>query len=389
MASVAFPMHPETIVWVKHVAQEQLVDPSILKLLSDWEVGTKKPTLYQVQELSKKIHIPFGYFFLKKRPVEHFKVLEFRTLDSVEHSKASAELKDTIAQMINIQDWMKNYRKNERSLALSFVGQCRNMHNGHQVLSIVRNTLGISETWYEQVKDTNQAFRFFRKKCEEQEILVMQNGVVGNNTHRPLSLEEFRAFALVDPFAPLIFINAKDTMGGRLFSLLHEIVHLFLGEDNVFNWNGQVTSFVKETEQLCNQVAAEILAPENEFRKLWQEYVSEQNILFSVQQIAKKFHCSLTVVSRRALDLHYISIQQYHDLVGLFSQSYQKGQERSGGNYFTTLASRMDPQFINRLNHSIQMGNTTYTEAFRLTGTNNKTFAELVADIHKRGAKNE
>lgn len=100
MASVAFPMHSETIAWVKRVAQEQLADSSILALLSAWEEGTKKPTLYQVQELSKKIHIPFGYFFLKKRPPEHFKVLEFRTLDSVEHSKASSELKDNVRIMV-------------------------------------------------------------------------------------------------------------------------------------------------------------------------------------------------------------------------------------------------------------------------------------------------
>lgn len=388
MASVVFPMHPETIAWVKRVAQEQLADSSILALLSAWEEGTKKPTLYQVQELSKKIHIPFGYFFLKKRPPEHFKVLEFRTLDSVEHSKASAELKDTIAQMVNIQDWMRNYQKDEGAIALPLIGQCKNMHDYHQVLSVVRSTLAISENWYEKVKDEAQAFRFFRKKCEEQGITVMQNGVVGNNTHRPLSLEEFRAFALVDPLAPLIFINAKDTMCGRLFSLLHEIVHLFLGEDNVFNLNDRDTSFVRKTEQLCNQVAAEILAPEKELHKAWQEYAGEGNILFCIKQVARKFHCSLTVVSRRALDLKYISLRNYHDLVSLFSQSFQKNKENHGGNYFNTLASRMDPQFIYDLNNSVQMGNTTYTEAFRLTGTNNKTFAELVADIHKRGANN-
>lgn len=384
MASVVFPMHPETLAWVKRVAQEQLADPKILDILTAWESGVKKPTLSQVQRISQKVHIPFGYFFLKKKPVEHFSVMEFRTLDSVEHWKESLELKDTVAQMTAIQDWMREYKRAEGYLPLEFVGKCKGMENCDDVLQMVRATLELKEDWFEEIRNEEQAFRFFRQKCEYHGIIVMQNGVVGNNTHRPLSLEEFRAFALTDDFAPLIFINARDHICGRIFSLLHEIVHIFLGKDNIFNLTENTTHFDKKIEQMCNRVAAEILTPQKKFIETWKVYEPEGNLMLCIKQVAKKFHCSLTVISRRALELHYISHEQYTDFVRIFSEHCKNGKTGAGGDYYNTLASRMDPRFIQLLENSIGSGGTTYTEAFRLTGTNRKTFDRLVKDMEKR-----
>lgn len=381
MASVAFPMSLETIAWVKDVAREQLAEASVLDLLSAWEQGVKKPTLSQVQKLGQRLHIPFGYFFLDKRPAEHFKVLEFRTIDSVEHGTASPALKDTIAQMEAVQDWVREYRRGEGYLKLAFVGRCRDMDVSH-VLGTVREVLEIPPGWYEDVKGTEQAFRYFRRQCERLGIIVMQNGVVGNNTHRPLSLGEFRAFVLTDEWAPLIFINAKDAVAGRIFSLLHEVVHVFLGRDSLFNSPDGVTAFAKDTERICNRVAAEILVPEEAFRAAWAQCIKEKDLAFSIKQMAQKFHCSRMVIARRALDLGRITREQYDEMASLSREGPAKGKS-GGGNFYNTLASRMDGPFVRMLADSVRMGNTTYTEAFRLTGTNNKTFAELVKDVNQ------
>src|SRR5690606_23963375 len=102
---------------------------------------------------------------------------------------------------------------------------------------------------------------------EERGILVMRNGVVGNNTHRPLSVEEFRGFAIADEFAPLIFINGADYLSAQMFTLAHELVHVFVNASGISNLQDTYSSN-NAIERFCNQVAAELLVPEAELRPL-------------------------------------------------------------------------------------------------------------------------
>ena len=99
-------------------------------------------------------------------------------------------------------------------------------------------------------------------------MLVVFSGIVGNNTHRKLETEEFQGFALVDEYAPLVFVNSADFRAAQMFTLAHEIAHLFVGETGVSSFdNLQPTEDL--TEQFCNRIAAEFLAPEEELRAFW------------------------------------------------------------------------------------------------------------------------
>jgi len=93
------------------------------------------------------------------------------------------------------------------------------------------------------------------------------NGIVGNNTSRHLSIEEFRAFTLIDEYAPLIFINSADSKGGKIFSLLHEFIHIGLAQNSLYNASQDDFHVVHPVETFCNGVTAEIIAPYDLFKK--------------------------------------------------------------------------------------------------------------------------
>ena len=129
----------------------------------------------------------------------------------------------------------------------------------------------------------------------------MMNGIVGNNTHRPLAIDEFRAFALVDNYAPLVFINSNDSTSGRLFSLLHELVHILMGKNNFYNDRYSAHGQINPAETICNAVAAEILVPDVLFVSKWNETVAQSDAEATIASLAKFFKCGMTVIARKAL----------------------------------------------------------------------------------------
>lgn len=206
----------------------------------------------------------------------------------------------------------------------------------------------------------------------------MMNGIVGANTHRALNVSEFRAFTLIDAYAPLIFINAADSERGRVFSLLHEFVHIGLGTNSLFNAREGETAFVRPEETLCNAVAAEVLVPRRAFCSAWEN--TEGTIEKRVQELSKYFNCSQSVIARRALDEAYLTEEQYRELIAKATMLAKKARG-GGGDYYRTQLSRMDHRFLQALDASVQEGKTLYTEAFRLTNTNRVTFDKLLEKV--------
>lgn len=381
MPSITVTIAPEIISWVISSSKVDETNIPIYEKMLKWKNGEKLPTFKQVEDISKATKIPLGYFFLKKPPVEDLSILQYRTTDSYYTSNPSRELIDTISSMESIQEWMKEHLIKAGYSELSFVGSMKMVRDPLSIAKDIRSVLGINKEWYRQSTDSGESFRIIRKKLEHIGVIVMMSGIVNQNTHRKLNVEEFRAFTLLDTYAPLIFINSNDSKSGKLFSLLHEVAHIWIGANSFYNDRYNKALNTSQDETVCNAIAAELLVPNAIFSDLWNSLYNYMDNIDRINELAITFRCGTTVIARRALDNGYIVHEEYYRVAEEGVKNYiekVKNKKASGGDYYNTAASRYDNRFLIALDNSVKEGKTQFTDAYRLTHTNRKTFTNLL-----------
>ena len=382
---VMIDVSPKIKKWVsEYLFSSNLEFDQIMELQSWFEKSEPFP-FKKIEDISKKTKIPLGYFFLVEPPSENISLFASRTLKSSAIEKPSRNLMDTIYHMLNVQDWMKEHQAESGFSPLSFVCSINPEDDFHAVVRSVLNILAIEENWYEEHRGADVAYRFLKKKAQDSGIVVMESGVVGTNTHRPLSLDEFRAFVLIDEYAPLIFINSNDTKTGKLFSLIHEIVHIGLGTENLLNVGVEESYSKNKDEVFCNKVAGEIMVPTGHFLDAW-HHNSFRDTLEIIENLSRKFNSSKLVIARKALDNRLIHKSVYQHVADESESFVENRKKQSRGSYYNTKQAQIDHRFLNALVGSVWEGKTLYKDAFSLTKTTAKSFHGLVECLKGKGA---
>ena len=194
MAGVTVPIHAPVIDWIMQNVHEDQVAPDVLDQLNAWKTGEKQPTLKQLEAMSRKTRIPFGYFLLQTPPDEDIALDEYRTVGSKKSQKPSRELIDILDQMTAIQDWMRDELKREQSDATSFVGSGSLHDSTGEIAQRIRDDLGLKTNWYREGKNAEDNFNRLRNTLVQHGLLIFTGGKVGANTHRPLDVKEFRLY---------------------------------------------------------------------------------------------------------------------------------------------------------------------------------------------------
>jgi Zn-dependent peptidase ImmA (M78 family) len=197
-------------------------------------------------------------------------------------------------------------------------------------------------------------------RIEEIGVLVMRRGDLGHSS-KPLAVEEFRGFAIFDNFAPVIFINQSDVPSARLFTLIHELTHIWIGQSGISD--GSPTTEHKE-EILCNAVAAEFLVPSSEFLKLWGVYDKWEN---NLPDLRAHFHVSEWVLCRKALTLDLISHSEYSHYIAKLKRAYaERAKNGSGPTYYKTRKSQLSSSFARALTSEAMSGRILLRDAGHL-----------------------
>lgn len=363
---------PELIRWaLERSGRSAQTLSRTLPRIGEWEQGTTQPTFRQLEQLAKKTWTPLGYFFLSEPPEERLPIPDFRTVGDTPIQRLSPNLIDTLHTMQRRQTWMREYHIEMGQERVSFVGSARTTEDVHHVAKRMRDVFGMAEGWASRIGTWTNALSILRESAEAVGVMVVINGVVGNDTHRKLDPAEFRGFVLSDDYAPLVFVNGSDARSAQMFTLAHEFAHLWIGEGGIFNLPDLQPS-TDRVEQFCNKVAAEFLMPADELTEFWP---SAKAAAERFQVVAKQFKVSPIVAARRALDLKLIATAEFLQ----FFRSYQADERRkaaraTGGDFYNNQNVRVGKRFARAVMRAAKEGRLLYRDAYSLTGLHGATF---------------
>jgi Zn-dependent peptidase ImmA (M78 family) len=365
---------PELLRWAVNRAGIGALDARFPKLAS-WISGEAKPTLKQLEDFANAAHLPLGYLFLQAPPIERLPIPDFRTAGNEYISHPSPDLLDTIYACQQRQDWYREFMQFTGEDPPPFVGSMTVKSRIETAASRIRTALNFNLEERYSFASWGEAARRFIDQAESLGILVMVNGIVGNNTSRKLNPEEFRGFALVDDLAPTIFINGADTKAAQMFTLAHELAHVWLGASAISD-AAVISSPSNDAEKWCNQVAAELLVPLETVRE---EYRKDASLRSELDRLARRFKVSTLVVLRRIYDAGGITREEYWAAYRRELALLRKMiKESDGGDFYPTHALRVGHRFARALVASTLEGQTLYRDAFRMLGISKlATFQEI------------
>lgn len=382
--AVQIGLEPSVLRWARERSRldpEELARkiPVKVERVRNWE-ETGRISLAQIGKLAAKTHTPEGFLFLPAPPEDRLEIPDLRTVAD-EQVRPSPDLLDSVHAMQRRQAWMREELIEQGAAPLPFVGSASVSDPLEVVAASMREVVDLASGWAREVPSWVDALRLLRQRIDDAGVLVVSNGVVGNNTHRPLDPEEFRGFSLVDEFAPLIFVNAADAKSAQMFTLAHELAHVWLDASGVSNPDlRDLAAHRPEVERRCNEIAAEFLIPAEELLVAWHSVPDEPDL---IEQIARRFKTSRIVAARRALDTELISRSEFFD----FWEDYQADERRAartggeGGDFWNTQGVRLGRRFSHAVVHAVQEGRLLYQDAYSLTDLRGPTFDTLVARV--------
>lgn len=341
--------------------------------IEQWIKKENFPTYKQLKELTHIFHIPFGYFFLDGLPEKKYPIPHYRTTaeDNI-FFQPSTELLETVEYIQLLQDWAREILIDWGHEPPPFIGKYNTKTNINDITIELKHILELEDNWAKSFNTWSEAFNSLIHKAEKAGIFVTVNGVVGNNTHRSLDVDEFRGFVLCDKIAPFIFINNQDAISAKIFTLIHEIVHLFIGESASFDLRN-LQSADNEIERFCDKCSAEFLVPTSEIEHIKQ---------IDFESLAHQFKVSQIVIARRLLDINRISKKQFIDF---YTEHIQKEQKvmasKQGGDFYNTAIRRYGRKFIEIISIGVESGTIQYRDAYQLTRLKPATFEKIKQEV--------
>ena len=394
MADKAF-ITPNVLKWARESARmtEETAAAKIsvtAEKLKEWEEGESQPTIRQAQSLAKAYKRPFALFFLAEIPRDFQPLQDFRKSGSKELTTSSIFIIREIQQK---QAWISDVYSDNREEKLSFVGRFSIKDNPQHVAKDILKTLKIKPGIYK----TENPIREWIDSAETNGIFVSRTSFI--HSRMKLDSEELQGFAIADPYAPFIFINSDDWNAPQLFTLVHELAHIWIAATGISNGiEPEITNRDKfnPIELFCNEVAANALMPSEIILNIDRSVFKNSQEIFKA---AKTLGVSSFAFLVRALNLQLVSIPTYQSLKKQADIDYQaflkieterkaslklKQKEKPGGpNPYLLRLNKNSRLFTQVVLDALRSGFVQPTQASLLLGTPANNFHKLEAQIYR------
>lgn len=344
----------------EQVAQELSVTPD---RFAAWANGELRPTLRQAQELAKKLRIPFGYLYLNDPPKETLPLPDLRTIRPKQSIHPSPDFMDVIHDALRKQEWYREQLQYEERPKVNFVGRYNQQDAPSDIANDIRDTLGINMYQRPHTGSWEAFLKYLITRVENKGVLVLRSGIVGSDVHRRLDVREFLGFVISDKLAPLVFINGNDYKTAQIFTLVHELAHVWIDQSGILNPNYRLLRQKNEIETICDNIAAEVLVPSADFELRWDESKSVND---NVSGLAITYRVSAFVVLRRAYSLNKISRAAFKAQYDALLQNITRQKVEDDGHYYSLVTSRNSRIFTNTLIGAVGAGLESPVEAARL-----------------------
>ena len=384
--SVRFDVKESLLRWAlerSNKSVDELSRKQNLRNLGDWLVGTRKPTRPQLEAFARATYTPFGYLLLSEPPYEQPSAIpHFRTMKNTRSPKRSIDLEDMIKIIERRQDWVRDYLLELGADPLEFIKSSNIDDDPIDVANKIREKLGLAPNWTTEQSGWESAQRYLKKQIEAVRIFVSTSSMVQHNPHRPLDPEEFRGFVLVDDYAPFVFVNSADIGGAQMFTLAHELAHVWIGKSASFDLRRLTSNQDDRLEFACNRIAAEFLVPTKELLQYWDSYAAS-SMDDPYKKIARRFNVSRIVAARRALDTQCIPQNEFDEFYNDYIQQAQKKKlkdlqdNQSGPSFYVAALPRIGRRFMQTVSTAVGERKLLYREAYSLTGLSSEAFDEM------------
>jgi Zn-dependent peptidase ImmA (M78 family) len=388
---IPVPVNPEVVRWAMKrasVSADHLVKKfERLERLGDWQAGISMPNLVQAELLAEKLRIPLPVLLLDEAPDLELPIADLRTV-SEETQHPSLEFFETLTDAVVRQNWYREQLIFQKAKRLPFVGRF-NIHNSeNEIARSVSATLLLDDNLRAQCSSWKEFLGRLVDNAEDAGVLVMRNSVLRNDNSRKLDVREFRGFAISDPYAPLVFINSRDAKAAQIFTLVHELAHIWVGSTGISNPNPtkKREDFGGAVERLCNDVAAEVLVPEAKFSKMW---LASRDTDANVNQLGRYFRVSSLVVLRRAYELQKLNSDEFFEKVKKAYERFREmeraakeDKEESSGNFWNLFTMRNSQRFTDAVALAARSEHVSFVYGAGLLGVKAKTLEAYLKKFH-------